>query len=77
MNYKEFVMSLKTLKHVYLLSGAETYYIDRGTEDILSRLFKKSEDLRYPLNNTFTILSSQRDQIRRKRNADHLQGNRQ
>lgn len=44
MNYKEFVMSLKTLKHVYLLSGAETYYIDRGTEDILSRLFKKPED---------------------------------
>ena len=44
MNYKEFVMSLKTLKHVYLLSGAETYYIDRGTEDILSRLFKNSED---------------------------------
>jgi len=44
MNYKEFVMSLKTIKHVYLLSGAESYYIDRGTEDILSRLFKNNED---------------------------------
>ena len=44
MNYKEFVMSLKTMKHVYLLSGAESYYIDRAVEDILSRLFKKNED---------------------------------
>ena len=44
MNYREFVMSLKNLKHVYLLSGAETYYIDRGIEDILSRLFNKTED---------------------------------
>ena len=44
MNYKEFVMSLKDIKHVYLLSGAESYYIDRAVEDILSRLFKKGED---------------------------------
>ena len=44
MNYKDFVMSLKNLKHVYLLSGLESYYIDRGVEDILSRLFKKNED---------------------------------
>ena len=44
MNYKDFVMSLKTIKHVYLLSGVESYYIDRGVEDILSRLFKKNED---------------------------------
>ena len=44
MNYKDFVMSLKSMKHVYLLSGAESYYIDRGVEDILSRLFKKNED---------------------------------
>ncbi|MBR2179130.1 MAG: DNA polymerase III subunit delta [Selenomonadaceae bacterium] len=44
MNYKDFVMSLKTIKHVYLLTGVESYYIDRGVEDILSRLFKKNED---------------------------------
>ena len=44
MNYKDFVMSLKSMKHVYLLTGAESYYIDRGVEDILSRLFKKNED---------------------------------
>ena len=44
MNYKEFVMSLKNMKHVYLLSGAESYYIDRAVEDILSRLFKRPED---------------------------------
>ena len=44
MNYKEFVMSLKNIKQVYLLSGAESYYIDRAVEDILSRLFKKDED---------------------------------
>ena len=37
-------MSLKNLKHVYLLNGPENYYIDRGIEDILSRLFKKNED---------------------------------
>ncbi len=44
MNYKEFVMSLKTLKHVYLLSGAEDYYIDHGVEEILSRLFKNKSE---------------------------------
>ena len=44
MNYKEFYTSLKDIKHVYLLSGAESYYIDRGIEDILSRLFKTPED---------------------------------
>ena len=44
MNYKEFVMSLKSMKHVYLLSGPESYYIDRAVEDILNRLFKKNED---------------------------------
>ena len=44
MNYKEFVMSLKNIKHVYLLSGAESYYIDRGVEDILGKLFKKNEE---------------------------------
>ena len=44
MNYKEFVMSLKNLKHVYLLSGPESYYIDRGIEDILSKLFKTKEE---------------------------------
>ena len=32
------------MKQVYLLSGPESYYIDRGLEDILNRLFKKSED---------------------------------
>ncbi len=44
MNYKEFVTSLQNMKHVYLLAGAESYYIDRGVDDILSRLFKKKED---------------------------------
>ena len=37
-------MSLKNIKHVYLLSGAESYYIDRGVEDILGKLFKKNEE---------------------------------
>ncbi len=37
-------LNYKDLKHVYLLNGAETYYIDRGLEDILKKLFKTPED---------------------------------
>ena len=44
MNYKEFFTSLKNLKHVYLLSGEESYYIDRGVEDILKKIFKNNDE---------------------------------
>ena len=39
MNYREFFSTLKTIRNVYLLSGAESYYIDRALNDILNRLF--------------------------------------
>ena len=38
MNYREFVNSLKEIKHVYLLAGAESYYIDRGINDLLNKI---------------------------------------
>ena len=39
--FNEFMTELKgkELKHVYLLAGAENYFIDRAREAILSRLF--------------------------------------
>lgn len=42
MKFKDFMEALKIgeLKHVFLLAGAENYYIDRAREAILSRLFK-------------------------------------
>ena len=42
MKFKEFMSALKIgeLKHVFLLAGAESYYIDRAREAILSRLFE-------------------------------------
>ena len=40
MKFKDFLSALKIeIKHVYLLAGAENYYIDRAREAILSRLF--------------------------------------
>ena len=41
MKFKDFMEALKIgeLKHVFLLAGAEGYYIDRAREVILSRLF--------------------------------------
>ena len=32
------------MKHVYLLSGAETYYIDRGVEDVLKAIIPNVEN---------------------------------
>ena len=44
MNYSEFYASLKKIQHVYLLAGAESYYIDRGINDILTRLLPNESD---------------------------------
>ena len=45
MKFKEFMADVKkgNLKHVYLLAGAESYFIDRAREKILSLLFESKE----------------------------------
>ena len=43
-NYSEFYASLKKIQHVYLLAGAESYYVDRGINDILTRLLPNESD---------------------------------
>ena len=46
MKFKEFMAALdKELKHVYLLSGDETFYIDKAREKIMSKLCISREDL--------------------------------
>ena len=43
MKYKEFIADLNKEKHVYLLAGAEEYYIDKAREAILSKIFPNGE----------------------------------
>ena len=45
MNYGEFMAALRQhgLKHVYLLSGEESYYIDKAEKQLLKRLFPGGE----------------------------------
>ena len=46
MKFKEFMAALdRELKHVYLLSGDETFYIDRAREKILAKLCINRADL--------------------------------
>ncbi len=46
MKFKEFMKALDgALKHVYLLSGEETFYIDKAREKILSKLQTTRENL--------------------------------
>ncbi|MBO4401860.1 MAG: DNA polymerase III subunit delta [Selenomonadaceae bacterium] len=46
MKFKEFMAALdKELKHVYLLSGEETFYIDKAREKILAKLCVSRADL--------------------------------
>lgn len=46
MKFKEFIGALdKGLKHVYLLSGEEKFYIDKAREEILARLKVGRDDL--------------------------------
>ena len=46
MNFKDFMKELDgNLKHVYLLSGKETFYIDKAREKILSKLKIPRQDI--------------------------------
>ncbi len=47
MNFGEFMASLRkgSLRHVYLLSGEENYYIGKAKERILERLFPVKEEV--------------------------------
>lgn len=46
MKFKEFMAALdKEIKHVYLLSGEETFYIDKAREKILAKLCVSRADL--------------------------------
>lgn len=66
MKYKEFITALeKDLKHVYLLSGEENFYIDKAREKIFSRLeIEKSEvvildcDKKIPLSEIINAIDS-------------------
>lgn len=67
MKFKEFMRALDDeLKHVYLLSGEETFFIDKAREKILTRLNvdKSTElvtfdcDIKTPLANIITAIDS-------------------
>ncbi len=67
LNFKDFMKVLdgKLLKHVYLLCGKETFYIDKASEKILSKLKISRQDVfridykeKMPLTEVFNALDS-------------------